>query len=87
MKDSQLTELYNNLRKINTKDDFNLINIYLYGKYKENMFDLFNSPYVLEFEEKQKIVSIINGKPDVEGSSLRGFLEINKKTGKISTKM
>ena len=87
MKDSQLTELYNNLRKINTKDEFNLINIYLYDKYHHNMFELFNYPYVLEFEQKQKIVSIINGKPDVEGSSLRGFLEINKKTGKISTKM
>jgi hypothetical protein len=72
------TQLYDNLRKIKNKDEFNLINIYLYGKYKENMFDLFNSPYELEFEEKQKILSIIN-------SRIPNFLTINKSTGKISS--
>lgn len=72
------TQLYDNLRKIKNKDEFNLINIYLYGKYKENMFDLFNSPYELEFEEKQKILSIINSRID-------NFLTINKSTGKISS--
>jgi len=72
------TQLYDNLRKIKNKDEFNLINIYLYGKYKENMFDLFNSPYELEFEEKQKILSIINIR-------IPNFLTINKSTGKISS--
>jgi hypothetical protein len=72
------TKLYDNLRKIKNKDEFNLINIYLYGKYKENMFDLFNSPYELEFEGKQKILSIINIR-------IPNFLTINKSTGKISS--
>jgi hypothetical protein len=52
---------FNNLLKaidkIKTPSLFDEINIYLYRYHHENIYDLLNSPFELDFEEKEKIIA------------------------------
>ncbi len=50
-------KLLNAIDKIKTPSLFDEVNIYLYKKYGENIYDLLNSPLELEYEEKEKIIS------------------------------
>jgi len=51
-------ELYNAIKKIKNESIFDEVNIYLYRTYGENIYDLLNEPFELEFEEKEEILRI-----------------------------
>jgi len=59
-------KLYSACREIMNMTEFKLVNIYLSDRYKENFFDLVNSPFELEAEEKTQVISIFNAKPTMK---------------------
>lgn len=75
--------LYAGCREINNLTEFKLINIYLSDKYGENFFDLVNSPFELESDEKTKVIGILNSKPSMKGVfSISSAGNISAKYGK-----
>jgi len=51
-------ELYNTIKKIKNESIFDEVNIYLFRTYGENIYDLLNEPFELEFEEKEEILRL-----------------------------
>lgn len=50
--------LYDAIKKIKNESIFDEVNIYLYKTYGENIYDLLNEPYELEFDEKEEVLRL-----------------------------